>query len=54
MYKPGGRPIDLVKTETKAENVEPEAPAAAEETKTEATPDATTATQTNDTAADSS
>ena len=45
MYKPGGRPADLVKTETEAQNMEPaaEAPAAA---KTEA-PDATTATQTD-------
>jgi len=48
MYKPGGRPSDLVKTEVEAQNVEPaaEAPAekaAAEETKTDA-PDATAAT----------
>lgn len=49
MYKPGGRPADLVKTETEAQNVEPaaEAPAekaaATEETKTEA-PESTTAT----------
>ena len=48
MYKPGGRPSDLVKTETEAQNVEPAAEAPAEkatteETKTEA-PDTTTAT----------
>ena len=53
MYKPGGRPSDLVKTEVEAQNVEPaaetpqEKTAAADETKSEK-PDATTATQTSD------
>lgn len=53
MYKPGGRPNDLVKTEVAAENVEPQAEtpqdkSLVEESKTE-TLDATTATQTSDT-----
>jgi len=52
MYKPGGRPADLVKTEVEAQNVEPAAETpqekpAAEETKSEK-PDTTTTTQTSD------
>jgi len=52
MYKPGGRPLDLVKAETDAQNIQPatETPQeikAADEAKTEK-PDATTATQTSD------
>jgi len=52
MYKPGGRPKDLVKTEVEAQNVEPAAETpqekpAAEEAKTEK-PDNTTATQTSE------
>jgi hypothetical protein len=52
MYKPGGRPKDLVKTEVEAQNVEPAAETpqekpAADETKTEK-PDTTTATQTSE------
>jgi len=52
MYKPGGRPLDLVKAETDAQNIQPatETPQeikAADEAKTEK-PDATTATPTSD------
>jgi hypothetical protein len=58
MYKPGGRPADLVKTEVEAQNVEPAAETsqekpAADEAKTEK-PDATTATQTSDTTTEES
>lgn len=52
MYKPGGRPKDLVKTEVEAQNMEPAAEtpqekSTADDAKTEK-PDATSATQTSD------
>lgn len=52
MYKPGGRPKDLVKTETEAQNMEPAAETPQEKTATDDTksdkPDSTTATQTSE------
>jgi len=52
MYKPGGRPKDLVKTEVEAQNMEPAAEATpekstADDSKSEK-PDNTTATQTSE------
>jgi len=57
MYKPGGRPKDLAKVETDAQNIEPAAESqektASDETKTEK-PDTTTVTQTSDETSDES